>query len=105
MHKFDKNPCMDFKGELCSERNATQRNATQRNATQRNATQRNATQRNATQRNAMQRNATQRNAILRNPTISIQMPFSVWLSSNLSQKNTSTQDLPTHRILSSSYSI
>ncbi|HGM2092205.1 TPA: hypothetical protein ACKJZU_002000, partial [Neisseria gonorrhoeae] len=42
MHKFDKNPCMDFKGELCSERNATQRNATQRNATQRNATQRNA---------------------------------------------------------------
>ena len=40
MHKFDKNPCMDFKGELCSERNATQRNATQRNATQRNATQR-----------------------------------------------------------------
>ena len=40
---------MDFKGELCSERNATQRNATQRNATQRNATQRNATQRNATQ--------------------------------------------------------
>ncbi len=32
MHKFDKNPCMDFKGELCSERNATQRNATQRNA-------------------------------------------------------------------------
>ncbi|CNP37320.1 Uncharacterised protein [Neisseria gonorrhoeae] len=27
MHKFDKNPCMDFKGELCSERNATQRNA------------------------------------------------------------------------------
>jgi len=44
MHKFDKNPCMDFKGELCSERNATQRNATQRNATQRNATQRNATQ-------------------------------------------------------------
>ncbi len=34
MHKFDKNPCMDFKGELCSERNATQRNATQRNATQ-----------------------------------------------------------------------
>ncbi len=43
MHKFDKNPCMDFKGELCSERNATQRNATQRNATQRNATQRNAT--------------------------------------------------------------
>ena len=52
MHKFDKNPCMDFKGELCSERNATQRNATQRNATQRNATQRNATQRNATQRNA-----------------------------------------------------
>ena len=19
MHKFDKNPCMDFKGELCSE--------------------------------------------------------------------------------------
>ena len=37
MHKFDKNPCMDFKGELCSERNATQRNATQRNATQRNA--------------------------------------------------------------------
>lgn len=22
MHKFDKNPCMDFKGELCSERNA-----------------------------------------------------------------------------------
>ncbi len=47
MHKFDKNPCMDFKGELCSERNATQRNATQRNATQRNATQRNATQRNA----------------------------------------------------------
>ena len=25
MHKFDKNPCMDFKGELCSERNATQR--------------------------------------------------------------------------------
>jgi len=39
MHKFDKNPCMDFKGELCSERNATQRNATQRNATQRNATQ------------------------------------------------------------------
>ena len=24
MHKFDKNPCMDFKGELCSERNATQ---------------------------------------------------------------------------------
>lgn len=29
MHKFDKNPCMDFKGELCSERNATQRNATQ----------------------------------------------------------------------------
>ncbi len=35
MHKFDKNPCMDFKGELCSERNATQRNATQRNATQR----------------------------------------------------------------------
>ncbi|CNN81337.1 Uncharacterised protein [Neisseria gonorrhoeae] len=48
MHKFDKNPCMDFKGELCSERNATQRNATQRNATQRNATQRNATQRNST---------------------------------------------------------
>ncbi len=47
MHKFDKNPCMDFKGKLCSERNATQRNATQRNATQRNATQRNATQRNA----------------------------------------------------------
>ncbi len=44
MHKFDKNPCMDFKGKLCSERNATQRNATQRNATQRNATQRNATQ-------------------------------------------------------------
>ena len=44
MHKFDKNPCMDFKGELCSERNATQCNATQRNATQRNATQRNATQ-------------------------------------------------------------
>ncbi|HFC3793494.1 TPA: hypothetical protein ACFI7O_000476, partial [Neisseria gonorrhoeae] len=43
MHKFDKNPCMDFKGELCSERNATQRNATQRNATQRNATQRNST--------------------------------------------------------------
>ncbi len=42
MHKFDKNPCMDFKGKLCSERNATQRNATQRNATQRNATQRNA---------------------------------------------------------------
>ncbi|CNS80971.1 Uncharacterised protein [Neisseria gonorrhoeae] len=38
MHKFDKNPCMDFKGELCSERNATQRNATQRNATQRNST-------------------------------------------------------------------
>ncbi len=37
MHKFDKNPCMDFKGKLCSERNATQRNATQRNATQRNA--------------------------------------------------------------------
>ena len=34
MHKFDKNPCMDFKGELCSERNATQRNAPQRNATQ-----------------------------------------------------------------------
>ncbi|GFL20777.1 hypothetical protein TUM15756_00620 [Neisseria gonorrhoeae] len=33
MHKFDKNPCMDFKGELCSERNATQRNATQRNST------------------------------------------------------------------------
>ncbi len=32
MHKFDKNPCMDFKGKLCSERNATQRNATQRNA-------------------------------------------------------------------------
>ena len=30
MHKFDKNPCMDFKGELCSERNATQRTATQR---------------------------------------------------------------------------
>ncbi len=57
MHKFDKNPCMDFKGKLCSERNATQRNATQRNATQRNATQRNATQRNATQRNATQRNA------------------------------------------------
>ncbi|OIA28928.1 hypothetical protein BBZ91_01655 [Neisseria gonorrhoeae] len=28
MHKFDKNPCMDFKGELCSERNATQRNST-----------------------------------------------------------------------------
>ena len=27
MHKFDKNPCMDFKGELCSECNATQRNA------------------------------------------------------------------------------
>ena len=52
MHKFDKNPCMDFKGELCSERNATQRNAKQRNAKQRNATQRNATQRNATQRNA-----------------------------------------------------
>ena len=50
MYRFDKNPCMDFKGELCSERNATQRNATQRNATQRNATQRNATQRNATQR-------------------------------------------------------
>ncbi len=48
MHKFDKNPCMDFKGKLCSERNATQRNATQRNATQRNATQRNATQRNST---------------------------------------------------------
>ncbi len=24
---------MDFKGELCSERNATQRNATQRNST------------------------------------------------------------------------
>ncbi len=43
MHKFDKNPCMDFKGKLCSERNATQRNATQRNATQRNATQRNST--------------------------------------------------------------
>ena len=40
MHKFDKNPCMDFKGELCSERNATQRNETQRKATQRNATQR-----------------------------------------------------------------
>ena len=39
MHKFDKNPCMDFKGELCSERNATQRNATQRNATQCNAMQ------------------------------------------------------------------
>lgn len=38
MHKFDKNPCMDFKGELCSERNATQRNAPQRNATQRNST-------------------------------------------------------------------
>lgn len=38
MHKFDKNPCMDFKGELCSERNATQRNSTQRNATQRNST-------------------------------------------------------------------
>ena len=37
MYRFDKNPCMDFKGELCSERNATQRNATQRNATQRNA--------------------------------------------------------------------
>ena len=34
MHKFDKNPCMDFKGELCSERNATQRNATQCNAMQ-----------------------------------------------------------------------
>ena len=32
MHKFDKNPCMDFKGELCSERNATQRNALERNA-------------------------------------------------------------------------
>ena len=37
MHKFDKNPCMDFKGELCSERNATLRNATQLNATQLNA--------------------------------------------------------------------
>ena len=35
MHKFDKNPCMDFKGELCSERNATLIKASQRNATQR----------------------------------------------------------------------